>query len=237
MRPLTPLSLSIMKATLLLTLALAATLVTASAETWTSSDGRTATMTLVGVTEVDGEKVGTFKLRNGRTTTIKASGLSEDDAKRLAEWVDPNAPEPAGPESVFDEIIEGNLLRLDGKSLKKCDDATKPEKFYVFYYTASWCPPCQAFTPSLVEWYNDNKNDNFELVLVTSDRDDKSMEGYAKDKKMPWPQLKLRDATNFKRKFDHGVTGIPSLIVCDLEGENLGNFRSKLPALTDLVKD
>ncbi|MBK1828816.1 thioredoxin-like domain-containing protein [Haloferula rosea] len=226
-----------MKANLLIALALATTLITARAETWTSSDGRTANMTLVEVTEEDGEKVGKFKLRNGKTTTIKASGLSEADAKRLAEWVDPNAPEPAGPESVFDDVLEGNLLRLDGKSLKKCEDATQPQKYYVFYYTASWCPPCQAFTPSLVDWYNDNKNDNFELVLITSDRDEDSMEGYAKDKKMPWPQLKLKDASKFKSKFNHGVSGIPSLIVCDLEGKNLGNFRGNLPGLTDLVKD
>ena len=226
-----------MKANLLITLALTATLITARAETWTSSDGRTANMTLVEVTEEDGEKVGKFKLRNGRTTSIKASGLSEADAKRLAEWVDPNAPEPAGPESVFDDVLEGNLLRLDGKSLKKCEDATQPQKYYVFYYTASWCPPCQAFTPSLVEWYNDNKNDNFELILITSDQDEDSMEGYAKSKKMPWPQLKLKDASKFKSKFNHGVSGIPSLIVCDLEGKNLGNFRGNLPGLTDLVKD
>ena len=226
-----------MKLNLLLTLALAVTLSSARAETWTSSDGRSANMTLVEVTEENGEKVGKFKLLNGQTTKIKASGLSEEDAKRLTDWVDPNAPEPAGPESIFDKNLEGKLVRLDGKSLKKCEDATKPAKFYVFYYTASWCPPCQAFTPSLVEWYNDNKNDNFELVLISSDRDEKAMEGYAKDKKMPWPQLKLKEAAKFKSKFDHGVSGIPSLIVCDLKGENLGNFRSNLQALTDLVKD
>lgn len=226
-----------MKTKLLLTVVLAASLGLANAETWTSADGRTASMTLIEVTEKDGEKVGKFRLVGGKTVEVKASDLSDDDAKRLAEWVDPNAPEPAGPESVFDETLEGNLVRLDGKSFKKCEDATKPAKFYVFYYTASWCPPCQAFTPSLVEWYNDNKNDNFELVLITSDRDEDAMEGYAKDKKMPWPQLKHSKASKFKGKFNHGVTGIPSLIVCDLEGENLGNFRSKLPELTNLVKE
>ena len=225
----------IMKRNILLSLVFTAFLTSAYGETWTSADGRSAPMTLVEVTEEDGEKVGKFKLRNGKTVSVKASGLSDDDAKRLAEWVDPNAP--AGPKSVFDDVLEGNLLRLDGESLESCEDATQPQKFYVFYYTASWCPPCRAFTPTLVEWYNDNKNDNFELVLITSDRDEASMLGYAKDKKMPWPQLELKKASKFKGEFNHGVAGIPSLIVCDLEGENLGNFRSKLVELTDLVKD
>lgn len=226
-----------MKANILVAIALTGILSVAHAETWTSSDGRAAKMTLVKVTEENGEKVGNFKLANGKSVKVKASGLSDEDAKRLSEWVDPNAPEPASPESVFDDILEGKLLRLDGKSLKKCEDATKPEKYYVFYYTASWCPPCQAFTPSLVEWYDKNKNDNFELVLITSDRDEDAMEDYAKSKKMTWPQLKLRDASKFKAEFDHGVQGIPSLIVCDLEGKNLGNFRGNLNGLTDLVKD
>jgi hypothetical protein len=61
------------------------------------------------------------------------------------------------------------------------------------------------------------------------------MEKYATDKKMPWPQLKLKEAPKFKKEFKHGVTGIPSVIVCDLEGKNLGNFRN-LAELEKLVK-
>jgi nucleoredoxin len=168
--------------------------------------------------------------------TLSASDLSEESATRLNDWQAPAAAIEAKP-SVFDSILDGNLERLDVKRLKKCDQATKPAKYYVFYYTASWCGPCQEFTPSLVEWYQANKNDNFELVLITSDSDDQSMEQYAVDKKMPWPQLKLRKVQDFKKKFQHGVAGIPSVIVCDLEGKNLGNFRSNLAGVTQLVKD
>lgn len=223
--------------TLLLALSIT-TLSQAAFEQWTSADGRTAEMNLLSVTEVDGEKVGRFSLRSGKIVELKASQLSDAAAERLAEWKGEGAPAAAdGPASAFDDILEGNLVRLDGKRLKKCEDATKPEKFYVFYYTASWCGPCQQFTPSLVEWYNDNKNDNFELVLITSDRDEDSMEGYAASKKMPWPQLKQRKAQDFKEEFKHGVRGIPSVIVCDLDNKVLGNYRSDLPGLTKLVKD
>lgn len=62
------------------------------------------------------------------------------------------------------------------------------------------------------------------------------MKDYAVEKKMPWPQLKLRKAADFKKKFQHGVTGIPSVIVCELDGTKLeGNFRD-LGALEQLVK-
>ena len=204
---------------------------------WTNKDGRGAELELVAVSGEDGAKVGEFRMRNGRSVKIRQEDLAEADAKRLAEWKPAGAPAAAaGAESVFDNLIDGNLLQLSGKSLRKMKEFSKPNKFYVFYYTASWCGPCQQFTPSLVEFYEKNKNPNFEIVLITSDQDEDAMTDYAVDKKMSWPHLTLRKAGDFKKKFDHGVKGIPALIVCDLEGNNLGNFRSNLAGLADLVK-
>jgi nucleoredoxin len=211
-------------------------------QTWTNKDGRSADLDLIEVAGADAEMTGTFKMRNGRTVKIKAADLTEEDGKRLNEWKPAASTTeeaaPAGAASVFDDVLDKNLLILDGKKLKKHELATKPAKYYVFYYTASWCGPCQAFTPSLVEFYNKHKegNNNFELVLISSDREEDAMEDYAKEKKMPWPQLKLSKSASFKGKFNHGVSGIPSLIVCDLEGNNLGNFRSNLPGLEKLIK-
>ncbi len=210
----------------------------AAFENWTNKEGKTAQLELVEVTGEDDAKAGVFKMRNGRNVTIKASDLAEEDAKRLAEWK-PAPVEPevvAGEPSVFDDVLDGNLVILDGKKLKKHELAAKPTKYYVFYYTASWCPPCQAFTPSLVDFYNKNKNENFELVLITSDRDEDSMEKYAADKKMPWPQVKQSKSQSFKGKFDHGVRGIPAVIVCDLEGKVVSANGRNLAELEKIVK-
>ncbi len=212
----------------------------ASAEfrTWTRGDGKTAELELLAVTETGGEKSGEFKMRNGQKVVIKSSVLSEADAKLLGEWKPEALAEPAtaAAASVFDEILDGNLVKLDGKSLKSFKDLKKPSKYYVFYYTASWCGPCQKFTPSLVDFYEKNKNDGFEIVLITSDSDENSMEDYAVSKKMPWPQLKLKKADDFKKKFQHGVRGIPSVIVCDLEGKIVTPNGRDLNTLAKLVK-
>jgi thiol-disulfide isomerase/thioredoxin len=203
-------------------------------EKWTNKDGKTAELDLIQVVDKDGEKAGEFKMRSGRSVTLKASDLSEDAAAKLAAWVPP-APIVEGKPSVFDKALDGNLVKLSGKSLKKFTPTERPQKYYVFYYTASWCGPCQQFTPSLVEFYEKNKSDNFEIVLITSDQDEGAMEEYAVAKKMPWPQLKLKDATAFKKDFPHGVSGIPSVIVCELDGKMLGNYRN-LAELEKLVK-
>jgi nucleoredoxin len=209
----------------------------AAFEKWTNKDGKTAELELMEVTGEGDRKSGTFKMRNGRQVVIKMEDLSEEDSKRLDAWVPAPAPEPENT-SVFDDVLDGNLVILDGKKLKKHTLETKPAKYYVFYYTASWCPPCQAFTPSLVDFYNKQKkgNDDFEFVLITSDRDGDAMEGYAKDKKMPWPQLKHSKADTFKSKFKHGVTGIPSVIVCDLEGRVITANGRDLSALKEILK-
>ena len=225
-----------MKKTILLSVLMAGVSF-AGFEKWTNKDGKTAELELVKVTESGGEKVGEFKMRNGKAVTLKISDLAEADKKRMEEWkpAEGDASATAAKPSVFDDILDGNLVKLEGKSLKKFQQTKRPEKYYVFYYTASWCGPCQQFTPSLVEFYNKHKSDNFEIVLITSDSDEGDMEDYAKEKKMPWPQLKLSKTEKFKKEFKHGVTGIPSVIVCDLEGKNLGNYRD-LAALEKLVK-
>lgn len=208
----------------------------AAYENWTNKEGKTAELELLEVIGDTDAKEGVFKMRNGRKVNIKLADLAEDDAKRLTEWK-PAAPElPAGEPSVFDDILDGNLVMLDGKKLKKNELTAKPTKLYVFYYTASWCPPCQAFTPSLVEFYDKNKNENFELVLITSDNSEEAMEDYAAQKKMPWPQLKQSKAASFKQKFDHGVRGIPSVIVCDLKGKIVSTNGRNLAELEKLVK-
>jgi len=227
-----------MKTTLLLS-ALFTSLCLGAFEDWTSKDGRTAQFELVKTSGEGDSLAGEFRMKNGKSVTIKAVDLDDAGAAKLKEFAAKAVADtkPAAAPSVFDDVLEGNLVRLDGKRLAKCEDATKPTKYYIFYYTASWCGPCQAFTPSLVTFYNDTKpgNDHFELVLITSDQDEKSMAKYATDKKMPWPQLKMDDVGKFEKKFNHGVTGIPSVVVCDLEGKIVAKT-TDLNAIKKLVK-
>lgn len=211
---------------------LLAALLTSSAHaefrTWTRADGKTADMELLSVGESSGGTMGEFRMRDGRKVNVSVSSFSEADIKLLKEWkpsAAPAAPAAAattGP-SVFDDALDGNLVSLKGKKLASQKDFVKPTKYYLFYYTASWCGPCQKFTPSLVEFYDKNKpgNGEFEIVLVTSDSDEDSMEQYAVDKQMKWPQLKLSKVERFKKEFKHPGGGIPNLVLTDTEGKLL----------------
>lgn len=218
--------------------------VSANAEfrTWTRADGKTAELDLVSVSEAGGVKTGEFKTKAGQTVSLSAANLSPADALLLGGWKpstaapvttstpagSPAAAPAVGGPSAFDKMLEGNLVKLSGKSLKTCKDATKPTKYYLFYYTASWCGPCHKFTPSLVDFYNKNKDASFELVLITSDSDEKAMEGYAEEMKMPWPQLKMTKVEKFEKDHPYPGGGIPNLVLTDLDGKLIkGSYEGK----------
>lgn len=191
----------------------------ASAEfrTWTRSDGTTTKLSLVDKKEEDGEVKATFKMLNGKLVIFPISQLAEADAEYVKKW-EPDAE--GGGKSVFDSFLKDDLLVLKGDSFEAYQMRKKPTKYYLFYYTASWCGPCQAFTPSLVKFYETHKpdSDEFEIILVTSDDSVADMKGYAKSKNMTWPHLKLTKAASFKKKFKHPGGGIPNLVLTDLEG-------------------
>jgi nucleoredoxin len=209
-----------MKTTLTIAISISLMLpLSAAFETWTNKDGNAATLDLVEVTGEGEAKEGVFRMRNGQKVTIKAADLSEADSTRLQDWK-PVAPASSGAASVFDDALDGYLVILEDKKFKDHKLSTKPTKYYLFYYTASWCGPCKAFTPSLVKFYNANKpsSDEFEIILVTSDEDTKDMQKYAVGSGMNWPHLKHSRASGFKRKFKHPGSGIPNLVLTDLEG-------------------
>lgn len=205
-------------------LALTAALLTgtlhAEFRTWTRSDGKTAELELTG-TSGEGDAIkGSFKLKNGKSIELAASELSEADAELVKAWKPEETAAPVAA-SVFDDFLDGNLEKLDGNRLKRYELEKKPTKYYLFYYTASWCPPCQKFTPSLVKFYDEKKpsSDEFEIILVTSDSDDAAMQDYAKQKGMNWPHLKLSKVDKFKKEFRHPGGGIPNLVLTDLDGK------------------
>lgn len=102
----------------------------------------------------------------------------------------------------------------------KVDLAKLNGKAVGIYYSAHWCPPCRAFTPTLVDFRN-KYADQFEVVFVSADRDDASMKKYIEEAKMPWLTVtregKVAEALDEK----YEVTGIPTLVILKADGSLL----------------
>jgi len=145
------------------------------------------------------------------------------------------------------EKLNKDLVQLQGKKLKKAEGVDLSSKKYVaFYYSAHWCPPCRAFTPELSKFYDKMKNtygDDFELVFVSSDKNEKAMEEYMAWGEMNFPGLKLKgEGAQMMSPF--GARGIPYMVVLDQNGkEVLGKGKEDwihpgevLPELGGLLK-
>ncbi|XP_058769080.1 probable nucleoredoxin 1 [Vicia villosa] len=108
------------------------------------------------------------------------------------------------------------LIRNNGDQVKI--DSLKGKKLG-FYFSASWCGPCQRFTPALVEVYNElSPKGDFEVVFLSADEDDEEFQSYFS--KMPWLAVPYSDSETRSRLDDlFHVNGIPHLVLLDETGK------------------
>jgi thiol-disulfide isomerase/thioredoxin len=115
---------------------------------------------------------------------------------------------------------QDSLVKAGGAS---ADALPLMKKRYLFiYFSAHWCPPCRAFTPKLVEFYNKNVGiGDFDLLFVSSDKNQKAMDAYMSETGMPWTGIKLGHAKIQELKQQFGVRGIPCLVLLNEKDEVL----------------
>ena len=115
------------------------------------------------------------------------------------------------------ELIPGPLLNSYGKEV---DKKVLAGKTIGIYFSAHWCPPCRGFTPKLVKFRDSNKKD-FEVVFVSSDKDQKAQLDYMKGSDMKWYTLPHRSDTANALKKKYQVRGIPSLVIVSPNGKTI----------------
>lgn len=192
----------------------------AEARLWTLQNGRT----------VEGDIANFFGglvhivEEDGKSYLFKVTDLSVPDQERVVEFVKarPERPLVADSESELTRFLRGRLVRPNEKGRLRpfsIDDRTEPE-IYALYFSASWCPPCNDFTPKLVAFYRAMQfagYDNFELILVSSDRTGGDMADYMMDYSMPFPGLKF-SSRNSRKVGQFSGSGIPCLTLVDAQG-------------------
>jgi nucleoredoxin len=86
------------------------------------------------------------------------------------------------------------------------------------YFTASWCPPCKMFTPTLIRAYNEINEVSrfFEIVTISADEYE---EDFKQDvKEMPWLAAAF-DLIQLERIAEHyNVSTIPTLLILNKDG-------------------
>lgn len=154
------------------------------------------------------------------------------------------APAPAGELAA---TLAGRLVTVNDGALAPAPrgqlDGTR---YLAVYYSAHWCPPCRAFTPELVKTYQSIKarHPEFEIVFVSSDRNEEAMTGYMTEYRMTWPAVRFSERKSLRslRRPSH-ENGIPNLVFLDADGKELslsftpdGGYRGPRAVLADIKK-
>lgn len=145
--------------------------------------------------------------------------------------------------SAFAQRVYRDLVSSQGSRLKRFSpESTDSPKYFAFYRSAMWCPPCRKFTPDLVDFYKKQKRRgaSFELVFISGDRSEDDMANYMNEYKMDWPAFKHGKNTDIVKR---NGNGIPNLIITDAEGNKLldsydssGNFIGPTAVMKDFEK-
>ncbi|XP_044967845.1 probable nucleoredoxin 1-2 [Hordeum vulgare subsp. vulgare] len=118
-------------------------------------------------------------------------------------------------------LVTGDLDFVIGKDGAKVPVAELVGKTVLLYFSAKWCGPCRAFLPTLVDVYNKikEKNSDFEIVFISSDKDQSSFDDFFSG--MPWLAIPLEDERKADLKKRFKIRGIPSLVAIGPDGKTV----------------
>jgi nucleoredoxin len=154
--------------------------------------------------------------------------ITKEGRSKVMEHFDDCAGFPWVPKTLK-ELLSGSFLRKDGAEVGA---ESLEGKTLGLYFSAHWCPPCRGFTPQLKKFYEERKasDPNFEIIFVSSDKDEQGMLDYFKADHGDYLALPFAKRAEKKELSDmFGVEGIPTFVVVGADGQTLNaNARGKV---------
>ncbi len=95
-------------------------------------------------------------------------------------------------------------------------------KVVLIDFWATWCGPCIAELPHVLEAYEKHHKDGFEIIGISLDKDQEKLETFTKEKKMPWPQFFDGQGWQNELAQKYGINSIPATYLVDREGKIIG---------------
>src|ERR1700679_2479875 len=120
---------------------------------------------------------------------------------------------PAARFNNAEGTLQVERLAVDGTVVRE-EFEPRLAPYLAVYHGASWCGPCQQFSPQLCEFYHraDKTPLRFQLVMVNYDMSRDDMIGYMRQHKMEFPAVRREEAGAWGASTGNGI---PNLIIID----------------------
>lgn len=126
----------------------------------------------------------------------------------------------------------------EGKDIALADFAGKG-KYVLVDFWASWCPPCRAEMPKLVELYKQYSAKGVEIVGISLDKTNEDWVKGIKNLNITWPQISDLKFWDSEGAAIYGVSSIPHLMLLDKDGKILArglNAEEATKKIEELLK-
>jgi thiol-disulfide isomerase/thioredoxin len=148
-------------------------------------------------------------------------------------------------------MLEGLLRRLDlpGSEIEvagtfldgtKLDWASYRGKVVLVDFWATWCGPCRAEVPNVLENYLKYHDKGFEVIGISLDETREAAEQYVQQTNIPWPSIFSEEESDrgwqAPMAVKYGITGIPTAILVDQEGKVV-SMNARGPRLGALLEN
>jgi len=119
--------------------------------------------------------------------------------------------------------LPGNPMEITGTLLngKPFDQKSLAGKVVLIDFWATWCGPCVAEIPNVLEQYEKYHDKGFEVIGISLDQDREALEKFVAEQKVPWPILFEKpegDGWQHPLSTFYGISGIPTVILIGRDG-------------------
>ena len=120
--------------------------------------------------------------------------------------------------------LPGNPMEISGTLMngKPFDQKTLAGKVVLVDFWATWCGPCVAEIPNVLEQYEKYHKDGFEVVGISLDQEREALEKFVAEQKLPWPILfeePKGDGWQHPLATFYGISGIPTVVLIGRDGK------------------
>ena len=129
----------------------------------------------------------------------------------------------------------GKEIEITGKTTdgKDFDLKSFKGKVVLVDFWATWCGPCVAEVPNIVEAHKKFHKQGFEVIGVSLDKGDAEIVKFLEDRNLPWKSIGAEDGRKLADRY--GVNAIPHPILVGRDGR-IVSTRARGPMLDRLLE-